>query len=141
MIRRPIYEAIAAHFAAVPGFATVTRDPKHWKDVAPENCPALLLRPEGEEQQEVRKGLPPRWALSVSLLVYVRQGGEEAADTISDLLDAVEAAQVAEDQVRHAVSLAGLVSSLRIAGRVEIELGTMDGEAIVYIPLRVVAAG
>lgn len=140
MIREPIYAALAAYFAGLHGFNLTTRDPKHWKDATPEECPALLIRPEREDQQEIRRGLPRRWVLSVTLLVYVREGGEAAATTINGLLDTIEAAQVPEDSKAHAVTLEGKVSSLTIAGSIEIELGTMDGEAIVYVPLRVVVA-
>lgn len=143
MTREPIYAALAGLFAGLGGgvlFNLVTRDPKHWHDCPREETPALLIRPEGEDAT-ARKGLPRLWSLDVKVLVYVSPEGVTGAEALNPLLDAIEAAIPNEDPRAGVCTLGGLVSSVNLSGRIELHLGTLDGEAVAILPLRVVVAG
>lgn len=146
MTREPIYAALAAYFAGLTvggaaAFKLATRVPKHWQDVAAEDCPALLLRPVSETA-EARRGLPPKWALDVELLLYVRHElNENASALLNPLLDAIEAALQTTDPQTGSSTLGGIVSSAMWAGPVQLHLGTLDNEAVAICPIRVVVAG
>ena len=143
MTREPIYAALAALFAGLGGGATfrlVTRDPKHWADCPREETPALLIRPE-VETCTARKGLPRLWSIDLKVLVYVFPDGETGAEALNPLLDAIERAIPIEDPRAGACTLGGLVSSVNLSGPTELHLGTLDGEAVAILSLRIVVPG
>lgn len=144
MNRAPIYAGLFAYFAGLssggaPLFKTVTRIPRHWEEVAGEDQPALLMR-KRSEKAEYRKFLPIKWVLDIDLLIYVQAASEPDADPgqlLEPLLDAVDTALEVDDVVNNVCTLGGLVSYATFDGTTQIHLGTLDGEAVAVVPIRV----
>src|SRR5215472_4531944 len=91
MIREPIYAALFATVSAAGPFVTSSRRLRHWSDVGPAEQPSVFLVQKSETAQR-RKGLPPKWTLSVDLFVYARAPDDvtPAATVLNPLIDAIE---------------------------------------------------
>lgn len=151
--REPIYSAVFAFWQSltlptanvpVPAFKTATRRLTTWDNVAPEDCPALLMQ-QRREHGERKRGLPTKWTLEVVLMLYVHTGGNNdptliPSQILNPLLDAIEGALVVDDIMNNACTLGGLVSSCAINGDIEIFQGDLGDEEVATVPLSIVIA-
>jgi hypothetical protein len=139
MNREPIYTALFAKLAAVPGIVTASRKLKHWSDVPAIEQPALFMA-QGAETAIRAAGLLTKWVLDVKVYVYVNTSGALApSSALNPILDAIEAimnpALVGSRQ-----SLGGLVHDARIEGAVETDEGSLGDQAVAIIPVRIITA-
>ena len=139
MNREPIYAALFAKLAAVPGIVTASRKLKHWSDVAAIEQPALFMA-QGTETAVRAVGLLTRWTLDVRVYVYVNTSGAIApATALNPILDAIETimnpALAGSRQ-----SLGNLVHDARIEGAVETDEGSLGDQAVAIIPVRIITA-
>ena len=126
-------------------FKTAVRKVKHWEDVQPDDQPALLMR-HTKERAEFRKGLPTRWWFTYELFIYVSTDAQMNPDAlpsqlINPLLDAIDNALKPDDLDGHTATLGGLVSHCAINGDVLIFEGHLGNEAVVIVPIEVLATG
>lgn len=138
MNREPIYAALFAKLATVPGVVTASRKLKHWADVSPIEQPALFQAQKSEVAARTT-GLNPKWTLDVTLYVYVNTSGDVSpTTTLNDVLDAICAALAPLPGLTQ--TLAGLVHDCRIEGAIETDEGTLGDQAIALIPVRIITA-
>ena len=149
MKREPIYAAAFQFFAGltagnVPLFATATRKPATWENVAPEEQPALLLR-QNTEHGARRRGQPTIWTLTLDLMLYVHTGAQNDSSIVpsqilNPLLDAIEASLKVDDASNNACTLGGLVSHCAIEGPIQIFLGNLGDEAVAIVPIQILTS-
>lgn len=127
MIREPIYAALFAlvKTAKANGFVTVKRQvPRQSFDTDRAKLPALYMIQKREEPQQLRRGLPPIWKFTVTLMLFAAGNGTEDATpmtVINPLLDAICEVIVPPNSPSDFVqTLGGLVSSCVVSGSSEI---------------------
>lgn len=139
MNREPIYAALFAKLAAVPGFVTMSRRLKHWNDCDKSIQPALYMAQTGESADTVR-GQPTRWTLAVDVYVYARTDGELApGPVINPLIDAIEQA-LAPNAIENAQTLGGLVEWCRVDGAIQTDEGTLGEQLVQIIPVLILVS-
>ncbi len=141
MTREPIYEALFALLAGAAGFTTASRRLRHWSDVAAAEQPALFLA-QKSETAELKRGLPAKWTCDVDAYVYCHAPDELTAPTtvLNPLLDAIEAAlapQPGGDVAANAQTLGGLAYQAWINGKIETDEGTLGGQSVAIVPIRI----
>jgi hypothetical protein len=141
MIREPIYEALFALLANAAGFATASRRLRHWSDVAAMEQPALFLAQKSETAEQQR-GLPTKWSCDVDLYLYCHAPDEVTAPStvLNPLLDAVEAALAplgGADIAANTQTLGGLAYRAWINGKIETDEGTLGGQSVAIVPIRI----
>ena len=139
MNREPIYAALFAKLAAVPGIVTASRKLKHWSDVAAIEQPALFMA-QGTETAIRAAGLLTKWVLDVKVYVYVNTTGVDApATSLNPILDAIEA--IMRPAIAGAQqSLGNLAHDVRIEGVIETDEGSLGDQAIAIVPVRIITA-
>lgn len=141
MTREPIYEALFALLANAAGFATASRRLRHWSDVPAIEQPALFMAQKSETAEQ-RRGLPTKWTCDVDVYLYCHAPDELTAPTtvLNPLLDAVEAALATlsgADIATNTQSLDGLAYHTWINGKIETDEGTLGGQSVAIIPIRI----
>jgi hypothetical protein len=144
MNREPIYEALFALLAGCAGFATATRRLRHWSDVAAAEQPALFIAQKSETADQ-KRGLPTKWTCDVDAYVYCHAPDELTPPTtvLNPLLDAIEAAlapQAGSDLAANVQSLGGLAYQAWINGKIETDEGTLGGQSVAIVPIRIVVS-
>lgn len=141
MTREPIYEALFALLAGAAGFTTASRRLRHWSDVAAAEQPALFLA-QKSETAELRGNLPTQWICDIDAYVYCHAPDETSAATtaLNPLLDAIETAltPAGADRALNRQTLGGLVYRAAIAGKIETDEGTLGGQAVAIVPIRII---
>lgn len=141
MNREPIYAALFGILQGAAGFASASRRLRHWSDVAAAEQPALFMA-QKSETAEHRRGLPPKWICDVDVYLYCRAPDDLTAPTsiLNPILDAIEAALApltGRDLAANAQSLGGLVYEASINGKIETDEGTLGGQAVAIVPIRI----
>lgn len=149
MTREPIYAALFEFFQNLttggsPAFKIATRRLKTWDNVAPEDCPALLMT-QRSESANYRKGLPTIWTLNVGLFIYVATGAgvdPEAvpSELLNPLLDLVEGSFTVDQLSTFSTTLGGLVSHCAISGQIEIYEGNLGDDAVAVVPIELLTS-
>lgn len=142
MNRETIYAALFAKLSASAGYVTTSRKLRHWNDVSSEEQPALFVAQRSEVVERPR-GLPPKWALTVDVYVYVSTAAQQDSSVIpsqmlNPLIDALEAALAADDLANNACTLGGLVSRCYIDGAIETSEGTLGDQEVAIVPVTIV---
>lgn len=141
--REPIYSALFAKFAALPGFVTVSRRLKHFTEVDKAQMPALY-QTQLRETPQVTRGLPTKYNLQAELTVYVNQSNltDSITPILNPLLDAIELALKPDDVTATECTLGGKVSHCRIdGGAIEIYEGVNDGTlTVAIIPISIMVS-
>ncbi|HLI13480.1 MAG TPA: hypothetical protein VKY65_17955 [Alphaproteobacteria bacterium] len=143
--REQIYGALFARLQALGptsqggnGTAvTVSRRLRHWRDLRPEQQPAIYMVQRHERPSEAR-GRVAYWELHVDLYVYAHAGADPTAvpaTLLNAIFDQLEAA-LAPDPVSGAQTLGGLVSHCWIdpAG-IETDEGALGEQAVAIVPV------
>ncbi len=136
--REPIYAALFAKFAAIPGIKTRSRRLKHWTDVPPSNQPALF-QTQITETADKRPGIPTKWTLRAEIYVYVNAGKDPhaiPATAINAVLDAVEAA-LQPEPCEEEQTLGGLVQRCWISGTIETDEGALGEQSVAIVPIEI----
>jgi hypothetical protein len=142
MTREPIYAALFAAAAEAADFVTTSRRLRHWSDVAAMEQPALFMAQKSETAEQQR-GLPTKWSCDVDFYLYCHAPDETTSPTtvLNPLLDAVEAALAplaGADLAANAQTLDGLVYRAFINGKIETDEGTLGGQSVAIVPIRIV---
>jgi hypothetical protein len=137
MTREPIYAALFATVSGAASFVTSSRRLRHWSDVGPAEQPSLFVVQKSETVQR-RKGLPPKWTLSVDLFVYARAPDDltPATTVLNPLIDSIESVLAAAAPTA-TQTLGGLVEHAWISGKIETDEGVLDGQAVAIIPVEI----
>jgi hypothetical protein len=137
MIHESIYAALFATVSTAAPFVTASRRLRHWSDVGPAEQPSLFLVQKSETVQR-RKGLPPKWTLSVDLFVYARAPDDvtPAATVLNPLIDSIESA-LAPATPSATQTLGGLVEHAWISGKIETDEGVLGGQAVAIVPIEI----
>lgn len=139
--RETLFEALFALSEAVrwggTGFQYRSRRVRHWDDLSVQ--PALC-QAEQDEEARSKPGLPYRWILSASWVVYHRAGADPAATPAgvnNAILDAIEAVLAPPPfAVDERQMLGGLVHHCFIDGKVFKDPGDLDGQALMIVPIK-----
>ena len=127
---------------AYPWVTPPSRRIKLWSDVPPSTRPAAFLfegKPETYEWPTQR--IIPRRSVVVDLIVYfdAHDPATVGAAQINTFMDALDAALVAAPgDPTGRLTLGGLVSDCRIDGPVRKVPGDLDGDALVWCPIKIV---
>jgi hypothetical protein len=121
------------------GFALVSRRLKLWSDVPKSQRPALFIAEHREQQSYQNEALPAKTTLSVDLFVYIDASDRNTVPAIAlnTLMDALEGALKPATGARQ--TLGGLVSHCRIDGPVLKDPGDLDGDGLLWVPLKIFA--
>lgn len=139
MKREPIFAALFARLAAVPGLVTSSRVLKHWSDVPAEQQPALF-QAQTRQQPITKTGEPSKWLLSVDVYVYARTGGGLVPSAVlNQIIDGIEAAFPQHPVTgKHDIGVAG-VEWARIEGAIETDEGALGDQAVAIVPIQILA--
>ncbi|WP_213308182.1 hypothetical protein [Paraburkholderia sacchari] len=138
MTREPLYLALFAKLAAIPGLVTTSRRLQHWNDV-PASAQPALFQAQKKETQTPRKGLPAKVTLHCDIYLYVNTGNDMSvtpATTINPLMDAIEAA-LAPDPLTGFQTLGGTVSHCWIEGEIASDEGLLGPQGVLIIPVNI----
>jgi hypothetical protein len=144
MNREPVYGALFALLAGCAGFTTASRRLRHWSDVAAAEQPALFIAQKSETAEQ-KRGLPTQWTCDIDAYVYCHAPDELTPPTtaLNPLLDAIEAAlapQAGGDLAANVQSLGGLAYQAWINGKIETDEGTLGGQSVAIVPIRIVVS-
>jgi hypothetical protein len=144
MTREPIYQALFSVLANAAGFATASRRLRHWSDVSAVEQPALFMAQKSEVAEQ-RRGLPTKWLCDIDAYIYCHAPDDltAPATVLNPLLDAVEAAlapQAGRDVAANTQTLGDLAYQVWINGKIETDEGTLGGQAVAIVPIRITVA-
>ena len=138
--RELIAKRLFARFTATPGFTTISRNYRHWTDVAPSEQPALFIR-QVRQSNEQEKGIPTKWTFEFELAVYAHADNPDDVPTTiqNNLIDAVEYALRPDDWNTHCLTLGFTVSHCWINGAIETDEGLLGQQTVALIPITILA--
>ncbi|MGA9598920.1 MAG: hypothetical protein WBS22_01420 [Methylocystis sp.] len=121
------------------GFVSVSRRLKLWSDVPKSQRPALFVAEHREQQSYQNEALPAKTTHAVDLFVYIDASDKNTipAIALNTILDALEAALKPANGARQ--TLGGLVSHCRIEGAVLKDPGDLDGDGLLWVPIKILA--
>ena len=127
MNRESIYSALFNQLKSVDGIVSATRGtPRQGFDQDRANMPALFMIQRKEEPQRVGKGMPPKWKLTVDVLLFAATADSRTAVAMSKLnpiLDAIDDALDPNAVGLFDNTLGGLVSHCYLNGASQIVEG------------------
>ncbi len=123
------------------GFVSVSRRLKLLSEVPKSQRPALFIAEHREQQNYQSEALPPKTTLSVDLFIYIDAGDRNTipASALNTIMDALDAALMASPAANNRQSLGGLVSHCRVDGAVLKDPGDLDGDGLLWVPLKILA--
>ncbi|QGM45831.1 hypothetical protein [Methylocystis heyeri] len=133
--------AFAAPVNGKTGFATVSRRLKLWSDTPKSQRPALFVTEHREQQSWQSEALPPKTTLCFDLFVYIDASDLNTTPAVSlnTIMDAIEAALKPGPGEGDRQTLGGLVSHCRIDGQILKDPGDLDGDGMLWAPLKILA--
>jgi hypothetical protein len=148
--RETIISALMAKLAAAvfsspvngkTGFVTISRRLKLWSDTPKSQRPALFVTEHHEQVSWQSETLPPKTTLRFDLFIYIDSGDVNTVPAISlnIIMDALEAALKPAPGEGDRQTLGGLVSHCRIDGEILKDPGDLDGDGLLWAPLKVLA--
>ncbi len=132
--RETLYSALFALVSSATTFKVASRRVRLLNEVEPSLLPALFMQ-QVSETAIASRTTPGKYTLRVDLAVYALadDASPSAAPQLNTLVDAVEAALVAQPQ-----TLGGLVSHCSVAGEIVFFEGTLSNRAGAIIPVEIV---
>jgi hypothetical protein len=123
------------------GFVTVSRRLKLWADTPKSQRPALFITERHEQKNWQSETLPGKTTLNVDLFAYIDASDMNVTPAISlnIMLDAIETALKPATGEGGRQTLGGLVSHCRIEGQVLKDPGDLDGDGLLWAPLKILA--
>jgi hypothetical protein len=139
----PIFEALFERLQAyVRGVKTFERAELDYTQIPDHKQPALVLVEDPFVPEYRSQGLPPKWTLGATILIYAKAKDKKSPGAILlRLRDQVEAAlELQAGETKHVpdetfTSLGGLVKYARISGPVSFWPGATSDQAIAEIPV------
>jgi hypothetical protein len=121
------------------GFVVISRRLKLWTDVPKSQRPALFITEHREQQSYQSETLPAKTTLNVDIFVYIDASDRNTVPAIAlnTLMDALETALKPASGATQ--TLGGLVSHCRIDGQVLKDPGDLDGDGLLWAPLKILA--
>jgi hypothetical protein len=142
--RRQISQALFTQLQTAYNWARSERGTEIWSNVAPVDQPFLgLLCPREVASQPQAWGLT-RWERFYFAMIYMRRDqmpldqGQYFSDLIDDMLDAVDTSLLGSP-MGEANTLGGLVTQCSIDGDIMVDSGILDNQAVILVPIHVVA--
>jgi hypothetical protein len=119
----------------------VSRRLKLWSDVPKSQRPALFVTEHREQPNYQSEALPTKTTLSVDLFIYIDASDRNTipAAALNTMMDALEAALKPQPSDNNRQTLGGLVSHCRIDGAVLKDPGDLDGDGLLWVPLKILA--
>ncbi|HXY57616.1 MAG TPA: hypothetical protein VEH76_03455 [Methylocystis sp.] len=119
-------------------FLTVSRRLKLWGEAPKSQRPALFVTEHREQPSYQSEALPIRTTLSVDLFIYIDSSDQNTvpASALNIILDAIDAALKPGPANNNRQTLGGLVSHCRIEGQVLKDPGDLDGDGLLWVPLK-----
>ena len=136
--RETAYAALFAKLSTVAGFNTISRQLKHWSEVAPPDQPALFQVQGKQIAETTADNIPTRWKLMAELYVYVQNTDPASGfscTTLNNLVDAIDGVLAATPGYRQ--TLGGVVEHCRIAGEIETDEGVLGAQAVAIIQIEI----
>jgi len=123
------------------GFVSVSRRLKLWADVPKSQRPALFVSEHREQPNYQSEALPSKTTLSVDLFIYIDASDRNTipASALNTIMDALDAALRASPMASNRQTLGGLVSHCRVDGAVLKDPGDLDGDGLLWVPLKILA--
>jgi hypothetical protein len=121
-------------------FRRVSRRIKLWADVPPSEQPALFITEHDENPAYQSESLPGKTTMGCDLFVYFATGKDNNSTPATDLnniLDGIDAVLKPAPAYGNKQTLGGLVSHVRIDGKVMKDPGDLDGQGLIVIPLKI----
>jgi hypothetical protein len=133
--------AFASPVNGQTGFVSVSRRLKLWSDVPKSQRPALFVTEHREQPNYQSEALPTKTTLSVDLFIYIDASDRNTipAAALNTMMDALEAALKPQPSDNNRQTLGGLVSHCRIDGAVLKDPGDLDGDGLLWVPLKILA--
>jgi hypothetical protein len=121
------------------GFVTVSRRLKLWADTPKSQRPALFVTERHEQKNWQSETLPGKTILNVDLFAYIDASDKNATPAIAlnTVLDAIETALTPAPGESGRQTLGGLVSHCRIEGQILKDPGDLDGDGLLWAPLKI----
>jgi len=119
-------------------FVSVSRRLKLWGEAPKSQRPALFVTEHREQPVYRSEALPNLTMLSVDLFIYIDASDANTipAAALNVMLDAIDAALKPQPADNERQTLGGLVSHCRIEGQVLKDPGDLDGDGLLWIPLK-----
>ena len=123
------------------GFVSVSRRLKLWADVPKSQRPALFITEHHESPAYQNEVLPAKNTMSVDLFAYIDSSDMNTvpATSLNILMTAIDAALLPSPAFGNRQTLGGLVSHCRIDGQVLKDPGDLDGDGLLWVPLKIFA--
>ena len=133
--------AFAAPVNGKTSFVSISRRLKLWADVPKSLRPAMFITEHREQQAYQNEALQAKTTLNVDLFIYIDASDMNAVPAISlnVIMDAIEAALAPAPMDNNRQTLGGMVSHCRIDGQVMKDPGDLDGDALLWVPLKILA--
>ena len=131
----------AAPISGQTNFVTLSRRLKLWSDVPKSQRPALFIAEHREQPAYQNEALAAKTTLHVDLFVYIDSSDRNTTPAIAlnTILDAIETALKPGPLDNNRQTLGGLVSHCRIDGQVLKDPGDLDGDGLLWVPLKLLA--
>jgi len=143
--RESILTALFNLFQAMPGLITVSRRPRYWSDVPPEEQPAFFLGAGDQTVKNDPSGTPATWTLDATIYLYVFSGDDSVPPSLAlnGYLDQIEALLAppapGTPWPMGFCSLGGLVNHVWINGPITTSGDVLGSQGIAMIPLQILA--
>lgn len=138
MDREAIYTALFALVSTTTGIKTASRRLKVWTEVPQGEQPALFMTQIGESA-ETLTNQRTRWFMRVELYLYAttKDTSQSPASVLNPIIDAIVNKIQPLNQEKQ--TLGGLVEYCRIAGQLQTDEGVLGDQAVVIIPIEMLA--
>lgn len=140
MNREAIATALFAKLEQVNGITTFSRRLRHWASVPSGEQPACFLSVDGEIYRHNQRGIPAIVEMDYSIYFYAQSNDSILPQTLqNNFLDQIDTALKPDSMPEYSLTLGGLVSDVRIDGKIETDEGLLGEQVVVIIPLKVIA--
>lgn len=141
MNREAIATALFAKLESVNGITTFSRRLRHWGSVPAGEQPACFLSAGGEVYQHKQRGIPAIVEMDYSIYFYAQSNDSTLPQTLqNNFMDQLDLALKPDSSgAVQALTLGGLVSDVRIDGKIETDEGLLGEQVVVIVPLKIIA--
>lgn len=141
MNREAIAEALFAKLKTVNGITTFSRRLRHWGCVPTGEQPSCFLSAGGEVYRHNLRGIPAVVEMDYSIYFYAQSNDSLLPQTLqNNFLDGLDGILKPDSSMpEYALTLGGLVSDVRIDGKIETDEGLLGEQVVVIVPLKVIA--
>lgn len=140
LVREPVYAALFARVAAIPGLKLTSRRVRSISDTPANLLPALFMA-QTFQTPIYEAGRVTQWQLGADVYIYAKDPANANPGAIMNpLMDGLQDALAFDNTMQNACTLGGLALKCEI-GPVETDEGTMGEQAIVRAPITILVRG